>query len=179
MITRLVFLSLLATILVMLAASGCTSRKGAPSQGERAPAAEPVETAGHGEAEAINLEGIDGPGEMKFVPADLKLTAGRTYRLTFRNTGALQHDFIISGLKARIEQDAAKDEGAHGGDEEEGHAGDGGDAHADEGDFVHGTAGPGSTTVVVFTPESKGRFELKCSFPGHKEAGMTGTVTVS
>jgi len=37
----------------------------------------------------------------------------------------------------------------------------------------------GQTVTVEFTPEQSGTFELICAVPGHKEAGMIGTVSVS
>jgi uncharacterized cupredoxin-like copper-binding protein len=37
---------------------------------------------------------------------------------------------------------------------------------------------PGKTAEVTFTPKAKGRYPIVCSVPGHKEAGMTGTLVV-
>ena len=37
----------------------------------------------------------------------------------------------------------------------------------------------GQTIMVEFTPAQSGTFELVCTVPGHKEAGMVGTVTVN
>jgi len=37
---------------------------------------------------------------------------------------------------------------------------------------------PGKTVEVSFTPKTKGRYPIVCSVPGHKEAGMTGTLVV-
>ncbi len=41
-----------------------------------------------------------------------------------------------------------------------------------------GTIQPGKTGTVTFTPNAKGTFEFYCSVPGHKEAGMKGTLVV-
>ncbi len=41
-----------------------------------------------------------------------------------------------------------------------------------------GTVQPGKTGTVTFTPNAKGTFPFYCSVPGHKEAGMTGTLVV-
>ncbi len=41
-----------------------------------------------------------------------------------------------------------------------------------------GTVQPGKTGTVTFTPNAKGTFEFYCSVPGHKEAGMKGTLVV-
>ena len=37
----------------------------------------------------------------------------------------------------------------------------------------------GKTVTVEFTPTKSGTFELICTVPGHKEAGMVGTVVVN
>ncbi len=41
-----------------------------------------------------------------------------------------------------------------------------------------GIVQPGKTGTVTFTPSAKGTFPFYCSVPGHKEAGMTGTLVV-
>jgi uncharacterized cupredoxin-like copper-binding protein len=37
---------------------------------------------------------------------------------------------------------------------------------------------PGKSVEVTFTAKTKGRYPIVCSVPGHKEAGMTGTLVV-
>ena len=37
---------------------------------------------------------------------------------------------------------------------------------------------PGQTGSVSFTPRAAGTYAYYCDVPGHKEAGMTGTLTV-
>ena len=37
----------------------------------------------------------------------------------------------------------------------------------------------GKTTTVEFTPDKKGAFKYYCSIPGHREAGMEGTLVVN
>jgi len=38
---------------------------------------------------------------------------------------------------------------------------------------------PGKTETVTFTPNKTGSFQFFCNIPGHKEAGMVGTLTVN
>jgi len=37
----------------------------------------------------------------------------------------------------------------------------------------------GATETVTFTPSSAGSLEFYCATPGHREAGMVGTLTVN
>lgn len=41
-----------------------------------------------------------------------------------------------------------------------------------------GLVGPGKKATLTFTPKTKGSFAFYCSVPGHKEAGMRGTLVV-
>jgi len=41
-----------------------------------------------------------------------------------------------------------------------------------------GLVRPGKKATVTFVPKAKGSFPFYCSVPGHKEAGMKGTLVV-
>jgi len=47
-----------------------------------------------------------------------------------------------------------------------------------DGQQVEAHAKPNSTAAVEFTPSAPARYEFYCSIPGHREAGMTGTLIV-
>jgi len=40
------------------------------------------------------------------------------------------------------------------------------------------TTQPGETKPLKFTPKDAGTYPIECDIAGHKEAGMTGTLTV-
>jgi uncharacterized cupredoxin-like copper-binding protein len=41
------------------------------------------------------------------------------------------------------------------------------------------TMKPGETQTLDFTPSAAGTYPVECDLPGHKEAGMTATLTVT
>lgn len=43
---------------------------------------------------------------------------------------------------------------------------------------IHISAGPGKTTKASITPDRPGSYQFYCSIPGHKSAGMVGTLVV-
>jgi uncharacterized cupredoxin-like copper-binding protein len=43
---------------------------------------------------------------------------------------------------------------------------------------LHAATSAGETSVIKFTPTEPGTYQIICSVPGHKEAGMTGELIV-
>lgn len=43
---------------------------------------------------------------------------------------------------------------------------------------VHVAAAPGQQATVGMVPEKTGSFDIVCSYPGHKDLGMTGVMVV-
>ena len=43
---------------------------------------------------------------------------------------------------------------------------------------IHVGAGPGKLTKSTVTPDKPGRYTFYCSVPGHRSAGMVGTLEV-
>jgi uncharacterized cupredoxin-like copper-binding protein len=43
---------------------------------------------------------------------------------------------------------------------------------------VHAPAAPGKQGLILFTPSQPGTYTFYCAIPGHREAGMEGTLTV-
>lgn len=44
---------------------------------------------------------------------------------------------------------------------------------------VHVSAAPGSSGLILFTPTEPGTYSFYCALPGHREAGMVGTLVVT
>ena len=102
-------------------------------------------------------------GKMLFEPSELRVTQGEQILFKIKNAGALKHEMVIGTLEANL-------------------------AHAEEmkknPDMEHDDpngkeleAGKRGTLLWRFT--KTGRFDFSCLIPGHREAGMFGTIIVS
>ena len=106
--------------------------------------------------------------EMAYVPIEVKGVVGRPVTIQLKNEGLLEHDFNVLGIRASgVKAVDAGVSSAHG------------SAHGSAPEAVHVAAGPGKTSTLTFTPLVAGEFPVACSVPGHKEAGMVGTQTVT
>ena len=106
--------------------------------------------------------------EMAYAPIDVKGVLGRPVTIRLKNEGLLEHDFNVMGIRASGVK--AVDVGV---------SSSHGSAHGSAPEAVHVAAGPGKTGTLTFTPLVAGEFPVACSVPGHKEAGMVGTLTVT
>ena len=106
--------------------------------------------------------------EMAYVPIEVKGVVGRPVTIQLKNEGLLEHDFNVLGIRASgVKAVDAGVSSAHG------------SAHGSAPEAVHVAAGPGKTSTLTFTPLVAGEFPVACSVPGHREAGMVGTLTVT
>jgi uncharacterized cupredoxin-like copper-binding protein len=103
---------------------------------------------------------------LRYQPATLEVTAGQPVKLTFRNNDTVDHDFSILeipmvAMVATPEPMAGHDMGSMTTDPQ-----------------LHMAARMGTTNSLEFTPTKPGTYEFFCTVPGHKEAGMVGTLIV-
>jgi azurin len=151
--------ALLAVIL-----AGC-GREGDPAEGASA-----VE-------EPVSVLTIRGNDRMRFEPRRFTVRAGSEITLTFVNVGSMPketmgHNWVLlqPGVAPRVFSAAAI-------------------THprtayippqfADQVIAASAVLGPGESEQIVFTaPREPGVHPFVCSFPGHTEAGMAGTMTV-
>ena len=102
----------------------------------------------------------------------LEVMTGQPIKVTFRNEGALEHDFSIMKLPLSGEVMSTQLEGEMAGHDDDM------DNMAEEPE-VHVAANMnGGSNVLQFTPAEPGTYEYYCTVAGHKEAGMVGTLTV-
>ena len=110
----------------------------------------------------VSLTAVD----MAFQPDALDVTAGMPVRLTMVNEGALDHDFSIVEIPMETTGATAVAMPGH----EMG-------AMTVE-PQLHMAVTMGMSNTIEFTPTKPGTYEFFCTVPGHKEAGMRGTLVV-
>jgi uncharacterized cupredoxin-like copper-binding protein len=113
-------------------------------------------------AHTVTVVMTDGDGTMKFTPDRLEVKKGEQVRFVIQNKGALKHEFMLASVKDN-------------------------DKHAEMmkkfPDMEHDdpnakSVDPGKTAEIVWRFTKVGTFEFACLIPGHREAGMHGSITV-
>ncbi len=101
-------------------------------------------------------------GKMMFMPAKLEMKKGEQVKFVLRNNGELEHEFVLADTAENLK-----------------HA----EAMKKNPDMVHDDPNarrlaPKKTDEIVWKFSKSGDFEFACLIPGHREAGMVGTVVV-
>jgi uncharacterized cupredoxin-like copper-binding protein len=104
----------------------------------------------------------DNEGTMRFAPDRLDVKKGEQVHFIIQNKGALKHEFTLASV-----QDNNK------------HA----ELMQKYPDMEHDdpnakSVDPGKTAEILWRFSKAGTFEFACLIPGHREAGMHGTVAV-
>ena len=109
------------------------------------------------------------------VPVDLRYQidgdamAGQQVTVMMQNLGTVEHDFVIQDIP--VEAMAAESEA-----DGEGHTMPGMGTEMEP--AVHMGAMAGMSDSVAFVPTKPGTYEFYCAVPGHREAGMVGSLMV-
>jgi len=99
---------------------------------------------------------------MRFTPAAITVKAGETVRFFIVNQGQLVHEMVI-GTQAELDQHAEMMKKMPG------------MQHAEPNQI---SLNAGQRGGIVWTFDQPGSYAFACLVPGHKEAGMVGTITV-
>jgi uncharacterized cupredoxin-like copper-binding protein len=102
--------------------------------------------------------------DIAYDPGRIVATVGEPIEIAMRNVGAIDHDLNVEGIKVREVRAQDATTGGHG--------------HGASPAPVHVAASPGRTATVRFVPTEAGTFEVWCSVPGHREAGMVAILEV-
>lgn len=107
--------------------------------------------------------------EWAFEPNVIEVPVGQRVKLTLVNDGLVEHDVEIEGLPAE-HVERVGGQGHENGHQDGGHHAEG---------VVAAHAQPGQTATVYFTPTQEGEYDLFCTLPGHRQAGMEGKIVVT
>ena len=110
--------------------------------------------------------------DLAFTPTELTAERNQPIILTFVNTGAIEHDWMVMDLPVTDYRVISKPDtlSAHVSDQLN---------QATANSLAYAGAGPGQQMVIEFTPAKSGQFMMMCTIPGHSDAGMHGAFTIS
>ena len=128
----------------------------------------------------LTIEGQD----ILYLPETLKAVAGRPVILTFRNAGSLEHDINFDNLPISEGQVILTSEGSHSQGKEDLAQEDSEHEEGSKQDTqlfatLHVHTLSDKQVTVTFTPTDPGTYEFYCTIPGHREAGMVGSLVVA
>jgi uncharacterized cupredoxin-like copper-binding protein len=100
--------------------------------------------------------------ELKFSPDRVQLVAGKKYKLLLSNSSPQKHyftarEFASNSWTQKVDAGNVEIKGA----------------------IQELELRPNTTAAWVLVPMKPGKYQLRCTIPGHTEAGMIGTITVN
>lgn len=114
-------------------------------------------------ASATRTVDVDMTDAMRFIPASVSVRQGETVRFRVRNSGRLKHELVLGTQEAlKAHDDLMKKHPEM--------------EHAEDNSV---TVAPGATGEVVWQFTKAGTVDFACLQPGHYDAGMKGSVTVT
>lgn len=116
-------------------------------------------------SEADRVIEVNVDNDLAFEPAHFEVAVGEVVTFRIINSGDVEHEFVLGDEEAQNEMAEMMDSG-----EDHAHSGDMGNAVT-----IHA----GDTGELTWRFTSPGTVLIGCHVPGHYEAGMTGTVTVT
>ena len=113
-------------------------------------------------ARVVQVVMREGDGKMLFIPDRVEVKRGEQIRFVLRNNGELEHEFVL----------ATADENIKHAEQMKKHP----DMEHDDPNAKR--VKPKKRDQLVWRFTKRGTFEFGCLIPGHREAGMLGTVVV-
>jgi uncharacterized cupredoxin-like copper-binding protein len=113
-------------------------------------------------ARTVQVTMREGDGKMVFVPERVEIKRGEQVRFVLTNSGELEHEFVLATTEENLKhaEDMKKN------------------PEMEHDDPNAKRVAPKKKSEIVWRFTKAGRFEYGCLIPGHREAGMTGTITV-
>ena len=113
-------------------------------------------------ARIIQVTMNEGDGKMMYVPDRVEIRRGEQIKFVLRNNGALDHEFILATTAENVKHAEEMKK----------------NPEMEHDDPNAKRLAPKKATEIVWRFTKAGQFEYGCLIPGHREAGMTGTIVV-
>lgn len=101
-------------------------------------------------------------GKMMFIPVKVEVKKGEQVKFVLRNNGELDHEFVLATTGENLKHAEAMKKNP--------------DMEHDDPNAKR--LAPKKTDEIVWKFTRAGEFEYSCLIPGHREAGMVGTIIV-
>jgi uncharacterized cupredoxin-like copper-binding protein len=113
-------------------------------------------------ARVVQVAMREGDGKMVFVPERVEVKRGEQIKFVLRNNGELEHEFVLATTEENVKhaEDMKKN------------------PEMEHDDPNAKRLAPKKASEIVWHFSKAGTFEFGCLIPGHREAGMIGTVIV-
>ena len=129
-------------------------------EGEHFSAGEPGNPKRPAQVVAVTMH--EGNGKMSFIPDKIEVKIGQQIRFVIRNNGALKHEFMLASVQDNKKHAEVMKKFP--------------DMEHDDPNAI--SVDPGKTAEILWRFTKAGTFEFACLIPGHREAGMRGSVFV-
>lgn len=113
-------------------------------------------------ARIVQVTMIESDGKMLFLPARIEVKKGEQVKFVLRNNGKLEHEFVLASTAENLEHAEAMKA----------------NPDMDHNDPNGKHVAPSKSSEIIWRFTKTGEFEYACLIPGHREAGMIGTVAV-
>ena len=104
----------------------------------------------------------EGDGKMMFVPERVEVKRGEQVRFKLTNAGELDHEFVLASTEENVKHAEEMKK----------------NPEMEHDDPNAKRVAPKKKSELVWRFTKAGTFEYGCLIPGHREAGMTGTIIV-
>ncbi|MBR2691661.1 MAG: cupredoxin family protein [Aquamicrobium sp.] len=113
-------------------------------------------------ARVVQVVMREADGRMEFLPNRVEIKTGEQVKFMLRNNGELDHELVLGTLAENLKH---------------------GEQMAKNPDMEHDDPNakrlaPKKTGEIVWKFTKAGEFDFSCLIPGHREAGMAGTIVV-
>jgi uncharacterized cupredoxin-like copper-binding protein len=113
-------------------------------------------------AKIVQIVMRDADGKMLFVPDKIRVKKGEQIRFMLRNNGVQDHEFVVGILEENLKHMKEMEKNP--------------DMEHDEPNAKR--LKPNATGEIIWQFTKTGTFDFSCLIPGHRQAGMFGTIIV-